>query len=60
MWTALLRDPQVPKTDVLTVSVSRLIPIFMNHVVKIRWEDVENGLQQLSGVIEESWDDEVS
>lgn len=59
MWTALLRDPQAPKSGVLTASISKLIPAFMTHVVKVRWEDVEEKIHPLSSILEESWDDEV-
>ena len=58
-WIALLRDPQFSKLDLLEPFAEEILNCYMDHVVRIRWEDVEEGRHAHAGLIEASWDDEV-
>ena len=57
-WVSLLRDPAVVKTKVLGPHLGRVLTAYMNHMVKIRWEDVWEQEHPYSALIESSWDDE--
>jgi len=59
-WIGLLRDPQVVKSNILSPFVEELLSALMDHSVRIRWEDVEEGRHPFSQLIEASWYDEVS
>ena len=56
-WLALLRDPQIATTDILSPYLRQVLVSFMTHVVRIRWSDVEEGIHPFSSIIEASWDD---
>ncbi len=57
-WIGLLRDPAIVKTKVLSPHLGRVLTAYMNHMVKIRWEDVWDQEHPNSALIEASWDDE--
>lgn len=59
MWIALLRDPQCAKCNLLTPFVEELLTCYMDHIVRIRWEDVEEQTHPQSSIMDASWDDEV-
>jgi exportin-5 len=57
-WIILLRDPQISKSSLLTPFAEELMTCYMEHVSKIRWEDVDEGTHPQSDLMEASWDDE--
>ena len=57
-WTILLRDPAVVKTTLITPFTEELMNSYMDHMVKIRWEDVDEHKHPQSDLMEASWDDE--
>lgn len=61
MWISLLRDPQSAsaKCNLLTPFVGELLMCYMDHIVRIRWEDVEEQAHPQSSIMGASWDDEV-
>lgn len=58
-WSLLLRDPQINKTQsrLLQPCVERILIAYMNHLVRIRWEDVEDQNHPHSELLEETFDD---
>ena len=59
MWIALLRDPHNAKSGILTPFAQELLTCYMDHMVRIRWEDVEEETHPQSSILAASWDDEV-
>ena len=59
LWTALLRDPQLPQSNILSQFLGGVLESFMKHVVKLRWADVEENIHPFADVLEKSWDDDV-
>mmetsp|Transcript_6441 Transcript_6441/g.14539 ORF Transcript_6441/g.14539 Transcript_6441/m.14539 type:complete len:1077 (-) Transcript_6441:1834-5064(-) len=57
-WVGLLRDPAIVRTNVLSPHLGRVLTAYMNHIVKIRWEDVWEQEHPYSALIEASWDDD--
>jgi hypothetical protein len=57
-WVALLRDPQLSKARLLKPFVDEILKSYMNQMIKIRWEDVENELHPHSVLLAASFDDE--
>jgi Exportin-5 family len=57
-WTTLLRDPVIAKTNLLTPFAEELMNTYMDHVIKIRWEDVDDQTHPQVDLMEASWDDE--
>jgi hypothetical protein len=60
MWIALLRDPHNAKSGILTPFAQELLTCYMDHMVRIRWDDVEEETHPQSSILGASWDDEVS
>lgn len=58
LWISMLRDPQISRTKILQPFVSELLTCYMNHMIKIRWEDVDEGTHPQSALMEASWDDD--
>ena len=58
-WVGLLRDPGIVRTTVLTPHLGNVLVAYMNHMVKIHWEDVWDQAHPYARLIEASWDDEV-
>ena len=58
MWVGLLRDPAIVRTNVLSQHLETVLVAYMNHVVKIRWEDVWDQTHPFAALIEASWDDD--
>jgi hypothetical protein len=59
-WIILLRDPQISKSTMLSPFVDELINTYLDHLVRLRWVDVEEGTHPNAGILEASYDDEVS
>ena len=58
-WIGLMRDPQIAKSRLLQPVCEEILSRYMEHMVRLRWEDVENQDHPFSSVMEASWDDEV-
>ena len=60
LWISLFRDPQITnkKYRILRPFVAELVSCFMDHMLRIRWEDVEEETHPFSSLMEASWDDE--
>jgi Importin beta-related nuclear transport receptor len=58
-WAILLRDPQLSKTQtrLLQPCFERLIVAYSTHLVRIRWEDVEEQNHPYAALFEESFSD---
>jgi len=59
MWIALLRDPHNARSGILTPFAGELLTCYMDHMVRIRWDDVEEQTHPQSSILGASWDDEV-
>lgn len=59
-WISVLRDPQISKTRLLQPFVQEIVSSYMDHMVRLRWEDVEEGTHPMASLMEASWEDEVS
>jgi hypothetical protein len=57
-WTTLLRDPQTTKSRCMTPLASSILDAFMHHMVRLRWDDVENEVHPHFALMEASYDDE--
>ncbi len=59
-WAILLRDPQICKTQtrLLQPCFERLLVSFLTHLVKVRWEDVEEQTHPYWALLEETFDDQ--
>lgn len=57
-WASLYRDPKIPKSGLLRPFCSELLTAFMDHMVRVRWVDVEDGKHPQSQLLEASFDDE--
>ena len=59
LWVGMLRDPQISKsTHTLDPLVADILNCFINHMVKLEWEDVEDGIHPHSKLFQASWEDE--
>lgn len=59
IWIAMLRDPQISKsTNVIDPFVSDILNCFINHMVRLDWDDVDAGVYPRSALLQESWEDE--
>jgi Exportin-5 family len=60
LWISLFRDPQITnkKHRILRPVVPELVSCFMDQMVRIRWDDVEDETHPFSSLMEASWDDE--
>jgi Exportin-5 family len=59
LWTTMLRDPQISKsTKILDPLSADILTAFINHMIKLEWEDVEDETHQQSAVLQASWEDE--
>jgi hypothetical protein len=58
MWICLLRDPQITRGKLLQPFVQEILTCYMDHMVRIRWEDVDEQTHPQANLIEASWDDE--
>lgn len=61
-WISLLREPMVSQCDsnLLRPFLERVLVAYMYHVVKLRWEDIEQKINPHWDILEASWDDEES
>lgn len=60
LWINLYRDPQITnkKYKILRPFAAELASCYMDHMIRIRWEDVEEQTHPYSSLMEASWDDE--
>lgn len=59
LWISMLRDPQISKsTSVIDPYVSDILNCYINHMVKLDWDDVEAEVYPNSALLQASWDDE--
>ncbi|KAG7369890.1 Exportin 1-like protein [Nitzschia inconspicua] len=59
LWTTMLRDPQISKsTNTLDPLSADILTAFVNHMMRIEWEDVEDGSHPQSAILQASWEDE--
>lgn len=56
-WITLSRDPQVYKTKILTQYMPDVLNSYINHIVRIRWEDVEERLHPQTILLEVCYSD---
>ena len=54
----MLKDPQLPKTKLLTPFAKELMSCYIDHLVRIRWDDVYEQRHPQSSLMEASWTDE--
>ena len=59
MWLSLLRDPHNTRSGILKPFVEELLTCYMGHIIRIRWDDVEEQTHPQSSILGASWDDEV-
>lgn len=57
-WVTLLRDPQVSRAHLLRPFAHRVLTAYMNHVVRFRWDDVEEEIHPHSQILAASFHDE--
>jgi hypothetical protein len=57
MWITLLRDPQITKVKLLQPFVQEVLSCYMDNLVRIRWEDVDDQTHPQASLMEASWDD---
>lgn len=60
LWINLYRDPQIThnKYKILRPFAAELVNCYMDQMVRIRWEDVEEQTHPFSSLLEASFDDE--
>ncbi len=58
-WIGLMRDPHIAKSRLLHPLCEEILSRYMDHMVRLRWEDVEDQVHPFSSIMEASWDDEV-
>ncbi|KAL3929587.1 MAG: hypothetical protein SGBAC_012141 [Bacillariaceae sp.] len=59
LWIAMLRDPQISrKKYILQPVISELLTCYLNQMIKVRWDDVDEGTHPQSTLMEASWDDD--
>lgn len=60
LWISLFRDPQITnkKYRILRPFAGELISCFMDQMIRIRWEDVEDEKHPYTSLMEASWDDD--
>lgn len=58
MWVGLLRDPAIVRTNILRQHLGTVLAAYMNHLVKIRWEDIWDEKHPYAALIDASWDDD--
>lgn len=56
-WVGLLRDPAIVRTKVLSPHLGRVLTAYMNHIVKVNWDDIYEQEHPYTALIEGSWDD---
>jgi Exportin-5 family/Exportin 1-like protein len=58
VWSTLFRDPQISKSILLRPLCTDILTSFMDQMIRVRWEDIEDGTHPRAKVIEASFDDE--
>ena len=58
-WIGLMRDPAIAKckTKLLSPYMERVLLAYIVHIIRIRWNDVEEQNHPLSDLLDASWDD---
>ena len=57
-WTALLRDPQMARAGLLQAFVGEIVSCYIDHMVRVRWGDIESQTHPHAKLLEASFDDE--
>ena len=57
-WVGLLRDPAILRTNVLSPHLGLVLQAYMNHVVRIYWENIWEQEHPQAALLEASWDDD--
>eukprot|EP00814_Leptocylindrus_danicus_P018484 CAMPEP_0116006852 /NCGR_PEP_ID=MMETSP0321-20121206/1967_1 /TAXON_ID=163516 /ORGANISM="Leptocylindrus danicus var. danicus, Strain B650" /LENGTH=1485 /DNA_ID=CAMNT_0003475469 /DNA_START=138 /DNA_END=4596 /DNA_ORIENTATION=+ len=57
LWSAFLRDPQLPKSGILSQYINDVLAAYMRHIVRLRWSDIEEGIHPMADLFYASWDD---
>jgi len=57
VWIALMREPQISKsqTNILRPYLERVLNAHMTHIIRIRWDDVEDQTHPLAPLLDEAW-----
>jgi Exportin-5 family len=59
LWATLLRDPQISKSTRLLDPLSAdILTAFINHTVRIEWEDGEDESHPQIALLQATWEDE--
>eukprot|EP00533_Pseudo-nitzschia_delicatissima_P009220 CAMPEP_0116104504 /NCGR_PEP_ID=MMETSP0327-20121206/14491_1 /TAXON_ID=44447 /ORGANISM="Pseudo-nitzschia delicatissima, Strain B596" /LENGTH=1505 /DNA_ID=CAMNT_0003596761 /DNA_START=256 /DNA_END=4773 /DNA_ORIENTATION=- len=59
LWVGMLRDPQISKSSsILDPLVTDILNCFTTHMVKLDWEQIEDGDHPQSDLMLASWEDE--
>ena len=59
LWVGMLRDPQISKSsNILDPLVADILNCFTNHMVKLDWDQIEDGDHPQSDLMLASWEDE--
>ena len=59
LWIGMLRDPQISKSsNILDPLVTDILNCFTNHMVKLDWDEIEDGDHPQSDLMQASWEDE--
>ena len=59
LWVGMLRDPQISKsTNILDPLVIDILNCFTNHMVKLDWDEIEDGKHPQGDLLQASWEDE--
>jgi hypothetical protein len=59
LWVTMLRDPQLSKsTDILDPLAADILTAFVNHMVRLEWDDVESESHPQYALLQASWEDD--
>ena len=58
LWSMLLRDPQIARSPLLPPYVNAILISYMNQLVKVQWNEVEDETHVQYKVLQASFDDE--
>ena len=59
LWVTMLRDPQISKsTHTLDPLAADILTAFVNHMVKLEWDDVESESHPQYALLQASWEDD--
>ena len=59
LWVGMLRDPQISKaSNILDSLVTDILNCYIIHMVKLDWDEIEDGNHPQSDLFQASWEDE--